>query len=286
MKKSELRQMIRECLKEELNKKALKESYENFKRNTFTFETVYRYRLLASDCMHVWTGTDLAYNPDEKNIKYFATPEEAAKCYYSGEFKTWWDKNSRDFGDTTLEELDIAVVGDEVLVSGSEDALKYLNNVINYGESNAGEFDLRNGTFEESLSKRDNIKTLKESRSSADIEAEIAKLQQELTQAKVAEKKASYAGKLPAVVYAWDIYLEPFEKGTWTSEDAEYVFETEQEALDAAWEHLNELYNEGELEDFYGNPADPSDYYVTAYSIPLNKVSQDILKFSNLEHLI
>ncbi len=43
-------------------------------------------------------------------------------------------------------------------------------------------------------------KALKESRSVADIEAEIAKLQQELAQAKVAEKKASYGGNLPTKV--------------------------------------------------------------------------------------
>lgn len=41
---------------------------------------------------------------------------------------------------------------------------------------------------------------LKESRSVADIEAEIAKLQQELEQAKIAEKKASYEGNLPTEV--------------------------------------------------------------------------------------
>ena len=43
-------------------------------------------------------------------------------------------------------------------------------------------------------------KPLKESRSVADIEAEIARLQQELAQAKVADKKASYTN-LPTKVW-------------------------------------------------------------------------------------
>ena len=75
--------------------------------------------------------------------------------------------------------------------------------------------------------------TLKESRSVADIEAEIARLQQELKQAKVAEKKASYNGNLPKVVYIWDMYLNPSDKGSWTSSELYNgkwdgaVFETE-----------------------------------------------------------
>ena len=121
---------------------------------------------------------------------------------------------------------------------------------------------------------------LTESRSIADIEAEIAKLQQELTQAKIAEKKASYEGNLPKTVWAWDIYLEPAAKGTWTSIENDLVFETKDKALNAAWTLLNELDNEGELED------DPDDYYVEAFEVPLSSVSASILEFSKLAYLI
>jgi hypothetical protein len=121
---------------------------------------------------------------------------------------------------------------------------------------------------------------LKESRSVADIEAEIARLQQELEQAKIAEKKASYGVNLPKTVWTWDIYLEPAEKGTWTGIENDLVFETEDKALDAAWTLLNELDDEGELE------YDPDDYYVEASEIPLSSVSKEVLKYSNLTHLI
>lgn len=121
---------------------------------------------------------------------------------------------------------------------------------------------------------------LKESRSVADIEADIARLQQELEQAKIAEKKASYGGNLPKTVWTWDIYLEPSEKGTWTGIENDLVFETKDKALDAAWVLLNELDEEGELS------GDPDDYYVEAFEVPLSSVSAPILKFNKLAHLI
>lgn len=121
---------------------------------------------------------------------------------------------------------------------------------------------------------------LTESRSIADIEAEIAKLQQELTQAKIAEKKASYGGNLPKTVWAWDIYLEPAAKGTWTSIENDLVFETKDKALKAAWTLLNELDDEGELEH------DTDDYYVEAFEVPLSSVSASTLEFSKLAYLI
>lgn len=127
---------------------------------------------------------------------------------------------------------------------------------------------------------------LKESRSVADIEAEIARLQQELEQAKVAEKKASYNGNTPKVVYIWDMYLDPADKGSWTSAelyDGKWdgtVFETEEEAVNAAWYHLQELENEGDLE------GGLDDYSVDTVSVPVKDVDPDTLSFSNLEYLI
>lgn len=129
-------------------------------------------------------------------------------------------------------------------------------------------------------------KALKESRSVADIEAEIARLQQELEQAKTAEKKASYNGNLPKVVYIWDIYLDPADKGNWTSAELYnsawdgVVFETEDEALNAGYYHLGELEDEDELE------GDPDDYYVEAFSVSVSDVDPDTLLMSGLEHLI
>lgn len=134
-------------------------------------------------------------------------------------------------------------------------------------------------------------KTLTESRSVAEIEAEIAKLQKELEVAKVAEKKASY-NSLPTKVWIWDVYLEPSEKGTWTSAELYKgkwdgtVFETEEKALEAAWYHLGELDDEGELWDEDDNPADPDDYYVEAFQVDIIEVDRNTLIDSNLEHLI
>lgn len=125
-----------------------------------------------------------------------------------------------------------------------------------------------------------NNKPLTEARSVADIEAEIARLQAELAAAKVAEKKASYGGNIPTDVWYWDIYIDPSEKGTWTSLDAETVYETKDDAINSAYNHLNELDDEDELE------YDPDDYYVDAVKIPISKVSKDVLEWSGLDHLI
>lgn len=121
---------------------------------------------------------------------------------------------------------------------------------------------------------------LTKSRSIADIEAEITRLRQELEQAKIAEKKASYGGNLPKTVWTWDIYLEPTEKGTWTGIENDLVFETKDKALDAAWKLLNELDDEGELD------GDPDDYYIEAFEIPLANISASVIKFNKLTHLI
>ena len=128
-------------------------------------------------------------------------------------------------------------------------------------------------------------KVLKDSRSVADIEAEIAKLQAELEAAKVAEKKASYTN-LPTKVWIWDMYSNPADKGSWTSAELYngawdgVVFETEDEALNAGYYHLGELEDEGELD------GDPDDYYVEAFSVPVSDVDPDTLLLSGLEHLI
>ncbi len=133
-------------------------------------------------------------------------------------------------------------------------------------------------------------KPLKEARSAADIKAEIARLQRELANAKAAEKKATYGGKRPELVYIWDIYLDERHKGDWTSaedygtlDEPEwdgYVYETKEAAIEGGWDHLNELADEGELE------YDVDDYTVDWMALPLAEMSEDILRFSNLAHLI
>jgi hypothetical protein len=126
---------------------------------------------------------------------------------------------------------------------------------------------------------------LKEARSVTDIEAEIARLQRELADAKVAEKRAALGGTLPAFVWAWDMYIDPADKGSWVSIDNDSVFETEEEALDAGWLLLNELDDQNDLDE-YGEGIEPDDYNVEAYKIPISEVPVDVLKWSKLEHLI
>jgi hypothetical protein len=126
---------------------------------------------------------------------------------------------------------------------------------------------------------------LKEGRSVADIEAEIARLQRELADAKVAEKRAAIGDKAPAFVWAWDMYLDPADKGTWVSIDNDTVFETKEAALDAGWLLLNELEDQNDLDE-YGEGIEPDDYHVEAYKIPISKVSTEVLKWSKLDHLI
>lgn len=128
--------------------------------------------------------------------------------------------------------------------------------------------------------------SLKEARNSADIKAEIERLQKELADAEAAEKKASYNGNVPTEVWIWDMYLKPSKKGTWTSAELYqgkydgYVYETEEDALDGAWIHLGELDDEGELR------GDPDDYYVEAFSVPVSEVHEETLSYSGLDHLI
>jgi hypothetical protein len=136
-----------------------------------------------------------------------------------------------------------------------------------------------------------NRSSLKEARTSAEIQAEIDRLQQELADAKVAEKKATYGSRFPKKVWAWDMYTDPAEKGTFCSA-TKYagawegvVYETEEEALDAGWYHLQELDDEGELGD-YDEYIEPDAYTVEAFAIPLKDVPARVLEWSNLKHLI
>lgn len=122
--------------------------------------------------------------------------------------------------------------------------------------------------------------SLTESRSVVDIEAEIARLQQELVDAKIAEKKASYGKNTPTEVWYWDIYKDHSEKGTWISLDFDTVYETKDAAINGAYKHLGELDYEDELD------YDLDDYYIDAVKIPISKVSMDALKWSGFEYLI
>ena len=84
------------------------------------------------------------------------------------------------------------------------------------------------------------------------------------------------------VVYIWDMYVDTKDKGTWTSAEkykVEWVgtvFETEQEAIDAGYNHLVELEDEGEL------ICKPDDYTVEAMAVPISEVSDETLLFSGL----
>ena len=141
----------------------------------------------------------------------------------------------------------------------------------------AKEFKLYEGMYSK--------KPLKESRSAADIEAEIEKLQQELQQAKAAEKSATYS-EFPTELYAWDMYITEDEKGTWCSAEKYegtwdgVVFETEEDAVNAALTLLNELDDEDELR------GDKDDYTIDTFTIPITELTVEDLEFSDLDHLI
>ena len=123
-------------------------------------------------------------------------------------------------------------------------------------------------------------------RSTTEIQAEIECLQQELQQAYIEERSATYNGKFPVCLYAWDMYLGKDEIGTWCSAEKDgftwdgRVFETEEEATSAAWTLLNELADENELR------GDPDDYTIDTFTIPLIDLTVDFLEECNLEHLV
>lgn len=122
-------------------------------------------------------------------------------------------------------------------------------------------------------------------RTSADIQAEIDKLQQELQQVKTAEKSAGYT-KFPTELWAWDMYLDDSEKGTWCSAEKDdytwegVVFETEDDAFNAGLTLLRELRDESELR------GDPDEYTIDTFPIPITDLTVEILEDSDLEHLI
>jgi hypothetical protein len=132
---------------------------------------------------------------------------------------------------------------------------------------------------------------LTEWRSADAIKADIAKLQQELHDTEVAEKKATYSS-MPTVVYAWDAYVSPTEKGTFCSAEKYNgvwegtVFETEDDAVDAAWLHLQELDDEGELSDDPDEYLEADDFTIDVFTIPLKDIPDEVLAWSDLEHLI
>lgn len=93
------------------------------------------------------------------------------------------------------------------------------------------------------------------------------------------------------VVYAWDMYLDPNDKGTFCSAE-QYngvwdgmVYETDIDADNAAWYHLQELETEGELSPDPNIYVEPDDYTIDIFTIPLSEVSDAVLQYSNLEHL-
>jgi hypothetical protein len=134
--------------------------------------------------------------------------------------------------------------------------------------------------------KNKNVKVLKKSRSAAEIQAEIEGLLTELQKAKIEEKSSTYNGKFPTRLFAWNMYLDEDEKGTWCSAEKEdytwdgKVFETEDDATNAAWTLLTELNDEDELR------GDPDDYIIDTFSIPITELTVELLEESDLEHLI
>ena len=84
------------------------------------------------------------------------------------------------------------------------------------------------------------------------------------------------------VVYIWDMYIDPRDKGTWCSAEKyndEYdgfVFKTKEDAFNYGREHLYELDDEGELR------GDPDDYDIDVVAIPKSEVSDYTLRFSGL----
>lgn len=127
---------------------------------------------------------------------------------------------------------------------------------------------------------------LKEARSIEEIKAEIEKLQQELADREAKEKRADYGRNLPTEVWIYDMYIDPTDKGTWTSAELYqgkydgYVYETSDAAIKGGLLHLDELADEDELE------GEPTDYTVDAFSVPVSDVDEDTLSFSGLDHLI
>lgn len=85
------------------------------------------------------------------------------------------------------------------------------------------------------------------------------------------------------VVYIWDMYIDPRDKGTWCSAEeynGEYdgsVFKTKEAAFREGKIHLMELEDEGELRGL------PEDYDIDVVAIPKSRVSDYTLEFSGIK---
>ena len=83
-------------------------------------------------------------------------------------------------------------------------------------------------------------------------------------------------------VYIWDMYIDPADKGTWTSAEVyrgKYdgaVFGSEFEAIKHGRIHLRELEDEGELK------GDLNDYTIDAESILRSEVYPDTIQSSGI----
>ena len=95
-------------------------------------------------------------------------------------------------------------------------------------------------------------------------------------------KEWVYKNNDSEIVYIWDMYIDPADKGTWCSAEeynGEYdgsVFKTKEAAYNEGKIHLYELEDEGQLR------GDPEDYDIDVIEIPKNKVSEYTLEFSGL----
>jgi hypothetical protein len=96
-------------------------------------------------------------------------------------------------------------------------------------------------------------------------------------------KRNKATGQSAEVVYIWDMYMDPMDKGTWCSAEeynGEYdgsVFKTKEAAFREGKIHLYELEDEGELRGL------PEDYDIDVIAIPKNRVSDYTLEFSGIK---
>ena len=84
------------------------------------------------------------------------------------------------------------------------------------------------------------------------------------------------------LVYVWDMYIDPEDKGNWRSADdyrGEWegiVYASEFDAIKYGRKHLKELAAKGRLK------GDLDDYAIDAVAVPVSKVSQYTLKLSGI----
>ena len=112
---------------------------------------------------------------------------------------------------------------------------------------------------------------------SAEIEARIAELQKDLARAKAREA----AAKAGVYVYAWDMYLDPADKGSWISATLNKVYATERDAYKAGCHELDLCYRDGILDA----EATPDDYIIDTIKLPVSQVPTEVLTACGLGHL-